>query len=186
MKIRYLALNLIIFLITNLIFSQKMDSKLSLTSKDFENKNQSELFDQIVDDVYARELDHDHIENYENPLKNLIYISNMHGQVLNGGVTQFVDNSTGDSFEETLKALKEIEASQYVEILEKVKSIFPKSFVPKDMEERREIIDSIWESLNEKQDAEMNELFEKLDDVYYDNQEKLYNYVIEYTKKYII
>ncbi len=162
-----------------------MNNKLKLTLKDFENKNQIELFDKIVDDVYAREIDHDNIENFENPLKNLIYISNMHGQVLNGGVIQFVDNSTGDSFEETLKAIKEIKAIEYIEILEKIKSIFPKGLIPKDMEERREVIDGIWESLNEKQDAEMNELLEKLDDKYYDNQETLYRYVIDYTKNSI-
>ena len=162
-----------------------MNNKINLSLKDFENDNQSELFDNIIDDVYAREIDHDNIEEFENPLKNLIYVSNMHGQVLNGGVIQFVDNSTGDSFEETLKALKEIKATEYIEILENVKSIFPKGLVPKDTEERRELIDSIWEKLNEKQDEEMSEFLENLDEKYYDNQELLYRYIIDYTKHYI-
>ena len=148
----------------------------------FENENIEEVFNKIVDEVYAREIDYDNIGNFKNPLKNLIYISNMHGQVLNGGVIQFVDNSTGDSFEETLKALKEIKATEYIEILEKVKSIFPKGIVPKDTEKRREVIDNIWESLNEKEDEEMNEMLEKLDEKYYDNQELLYKYIINYTK----
>ena len=82
----------------------------------------------------------------------------------------------------TLKALKEIKAIEYIEILEKVKSIFPKGIVPKDTEKRREVIDNIWESLNEKEDEEMNEMLEKLDEKYYDNQELLYKYIINYTK----
>ncbi len=176
------AILVLVMLATNFIFSQKMNNKINVTQKDFENKNQSELFDKIVDEVYNREIDHNNIEKFENPLKNLIYISDMHYQVLNGGVIQFVDNSSGDYFEETLKALKEIKALEYIEILEKIKSIFPKGFIPKDNEKRRDVIDSIWENLDEKEDAKMNELIESLDNKYYDNQEVFYKYIIDYTK----
>ena len=163
-----------------------MDNKLNLSLKDFENDDQSSLFDSIVDDVYAREIDHDNIEEFENPVKNLIYIFNMHFQVLNGGVIQFVDNSTGDFFEETLNALKEINAVEYVDILQKVKSIFPEGSVPRDTDERRAVIDGIWDDLTEKQDEEMSELLESVDEKYYDNQELLYKYVTDYTKPHII
>ena len=91
-------------LISNLSCSQKMDNKLNITLKDFETKNQTELFYKIADEVTSRKIYSDNVEKFENPLKNLIYIIIMDGEVSNGGLIQFIENSSGDNFEETLKA----------------------------------------------------------------------------------
>ena len=106
----------------------------------------------------------------------------MHYQVMNGGVIQFVDNGSGDNFEETLTALKEIKATEYIEILEKFKSKVPNGVVPKNMEERRAVIDKLNDSLPPE---ELEEFYESLDKEYYKSENMLHQYVIEFTKQYI-
>jgi hypothetical protein len=177
--------NTIIFsvlLIFNISCSQKMDNKINISSKDLENKNQSELFDKIYDDVISREIYSDNIEKYENPLKNLIYIFSMHGEVLNGGLIQFVENSTGDNFEETIKALNEIRAIEYVKILEKIKTHFPNGFLPKDTGKRRELIDELNDKRTQEELWEIEAVYENYDNQYYNNVKSLEKYVIDYLK----
>ncbi|MEW5677258.1 DUF4375 domain-containing protein [Flavobacterium enshiense] len=177
--------NILIFailLIFNISFSQKMNDKLNISSKDFETKDQSKLFDKIYDDVISREIYSDNIENFGNPLKNLIYIFSMHGEVLNGGLIQFVENSTGDNFEETLKALNEIKATEYVKILESIKTHFPNGYLPKDTGKRRELIDELNDKKNQEELWEMDDIYENYDKQYYDNVKNLEKYIIEYLK----
>lgn len=74
----------------------------------------------------------------------------MYFQIMNRGLIQFVDNSTGDYFEGTLTALKEMGLPRHSKILENIKQKFSDQNIPKDMEERRNLIDSINENLNEE------------------------------------
>ena len=162
-----------------------MNNKLKLQSQDFITENTSELFDKIVEDVYDREIDYDNLENFKKPIRNLILICDMHFQVMNGGVLQFVDNSTGDFFEETLTALKEIKAFEFSDILYQMKNKFPNGIIPKNTEDRRDLIDEINDNLTEDEENELDELYEKIDDEYYDSEELLQKYIIEYTKEII-
>jgi hypothetical protein len=162
-----------------------MNNHINLSVKDFENNSQAELFQKIVDEIYEREIDLNKIDDFENPLKNLIYILNMHFQVMNGGVIQFVDNSTGDYFKETLLSLKEINADKYVRILEKIKEKFPNRIIPKNTEERRNLIDTICENLTQEQEWELDEFYESLDNEYCENQDELELIIIGYIKKLI-
>ena len=159
----------------------KMDNRINLTKDAFENKSIDDIFYLIGDEVYNRYIDLDKINEFENPLKNLILIFNMHGQVENGGVSQFVDNSTGDYFDETLIALKDIGIDEYVDILETVKQTFPNNKVPKDIIIRRNVIDNM--AKTQEEDMKMVELYEKLDSLYYANDKKFKTKLIEYTKK---
>ena len=184
-KLNKLFIGIFIILFSNLSCSQKMDNELNISPKIFENKDTEKVFETIVDEIYNRKIDFENIKNFENPIKNLIYIFDMDGQVSNGGVIQFVDNSTGDHFEETLLALKEIKAVEYVKILEDVKSHFPNGYIPNNTEIRRNLIDSLAEKLTQEEHWELEETYEKYDTQYYSNEKKLHQYVIEYLRKSI-
>jgi len=143
-----------------------------------EGKETNEKFGIISDEVYNRHIDYNNIESFENPLKNLIYLLNMQGQVDNGGVTQFVDNSTGDHFIETKIALKEIGMESYHDILLEIEKSFPNGIVPKHQEKRRDAIDDISE--NEEEMWEIEEQYETYDNIFYEKEDEFKSKFVEY------
>jgi len=50
------------------------------------------------------------------PLKFSL-LTSMHYQIMNGGIVQFIDNSTGEYFHETLEAAKRIDFFELVQVL---------------------------------------------------------------------
>jgi len=143
-----------------------------------EGKETNEKFGIISDEVYNRHIDYNNIESFENPLKNLIYLLNMQGQVDNGGVTQFVDNSTGDHFIETKIALKEIGMESYHDILLEIEKSFPNGIVPKHQEKRRDAIDDMSE--NEEEMWEIEEQYETYDNIFYVKEDEFKSKFVEY------
>ncbi|WP_452219403.1 DMP19 family protein [Lacinutrix undariae] len=145
-------------------------------------KNIDEKFDIINDAVYNRHMDYNHIEDFKNPLKNLVYLLNMKGQVDNGGITQFIDNATGDHFLETKLALKEIKMTPYLNILLEIEKTFPNNRVPKNQNERRYVIDSMCKTDEERWKIE--ETYEDYDTTFYKKEKifktKLIDYLVSF------
>ena len=162
-----------------------MNNKLKLNAADFETNNKAELFEKIVEDIYDREIDYNNLDGFIKPIRNLIHVFDMHSQVMNGGLIQFVDNSTGDFFEETLIGLKEINANECVELLERLRDKYPNKTIPKNWEERRNAFDKISENLTQVEEWELDDFFENLDKEYYDYETQFQLMVIQYVQKYI-
>jgi hypothetical protein len=163
---------IIIGIILYFVYSKKNTEKTSVENKNVFERN--EKFDEVVNEILIK----DGEKNLNNQIQGLIYAVNMHYQVLNGGVVQFVDNSTGDFFEETLVSLKKMKMEKYVEILERIKQIFPNQSIPKNMEERRNIIDGLTKT--QEEEWKMEELWEEFDEIYYRNEKLFENKVVEY------
>ncbi|WP_452227596.1 DMP19 family protein [Lacinutrix sp. MEBiC02404] len=151
---------------------------MNIVINELEGKETNEKFGIISAEVYNRHIDYENIEIYENPLKNLIYLLNMQGQVDNGGVTQFVDNATGDNFTETKIALKEIGMESYHDILFEIEKSFPNSIVPKNQEKRRDAIDNM--SKTDEERWEIEEQYENYDNVFYEKEDEFKSKFIEY------
>jgi hypothetical protein len=136
----------------------------------------------------------------------------MDGQIMNGGVVQFIDNSTGNYFYETVQIARTINSTELLEILTKAAEQFPNEQVPKNWEERRALYDELCDlhskyipfheldsSDKEKflqnfdhsrpldevvigEDDGWGNIWEELDRLYYDNTEKIYQNLFRYLK----
>ena len=77
------------------------------------------------------------IERLNPSQKTFLLIENLEREVNNGGFDQFYFNSSGDFANETISALREIEAFKTAEIVRKANSEFKKGNVPKNQTERQ-------------------------------------------------
>jgi hypothetical protein len=153
-----------------------MDSTIKITLDDLKGKSIDDRFYIICDEVYARYIDYDNIESFKNPIKNLIYLCNMKGQIDNGGFGQFLYNATGDHFDETKRALKDIGMDVYLQVFLETEKFFPGGKVPKDAGLRWDILD-IW--VCDRMDEE------KYNAIFYDNEQAFKQKVIEYFISFI-
>lgn len=87
--------------------------------------------------------------------KYFLFIANLEREVNNGGFHQFFFNSSGDHVHETLKAVKAVGAFKTANIVEKSISPWPNKTVPRDRQERQELLkqidriaNPIWEECN--------------------------------------
>ena len=164
-----------------------MNNQLSLKISDLNSPEKGEVFEKIVNEIYNREITDDNILKFERPIRNLILIFNMHFEIMNGGLLQFIDNSTGDYFEETLDSLQALNASEFVQILNDINNkLFSSTIIPTDTESRRELIDNINESLTEEDAAKLEFFYEETDETYYQNEELLHEYVIKFTNDLLV
>ena len=106
--------------------------------------------------------------------KNVLFVEMLEGQVNNGGFDQYFFNTSGEYVYETLNALKEIKAPQTTGILNRAINVFPTLPIPKDTDQRRELMKLIPESVSDT--------WAKLDDEFYKYPENLAGLVIEYVK----
>jgi hypothetical protein len=97
-------------------------------------------------------------------------------EINNGGFNQYFSNSTGDTVHETIFSLRAIGADKTAEILQKAIDQFPDKKVPKDRDERTEIVEQIEEVANE--------VWEELDQQFYKYEDDLNALNIEYVKKH--
>lgn len=144
------------------------------------------VFDKIADKIYES-VDYEDISDISDPpIRTLCYILNMHFQIENGGVIQFIDNGSGNDFDETLRSLEEINASIQARILMDVESIFPNNIVSKNWEHRRSQIDRINENnVPHVANFDSEEFWEMLDEKYYANYDSLYGAINKYTRDYM-
>lgn len=149
---------------------------LNIDSQNWDQMEQDTVFSEIVDQLFA-EWEKTDLECMENNLKNLIYACNMSIQVDNGGITSFVDNGSGEFFHETLNAIKELKMHKFQVILEGFQALFPNKTIPKDMEERRKLMDVILENSEDS-----GEPFETWDNTIYSNRAYFQIKIVEYVK----
>jgi len=120
---------------------------------------------------------------YKNPEKlsihekNIVYIEEFEREVNNGGFSQYFSNSSGNNALETLNALNLINSKIFKKILENAIDKFPNRIVPKDRDEREELLMDI-----ENNNAD---LWDELDNEFYEYEEDIYILLIEYIKNNI-
>lgn len=146
----------------------------------FEKNEPSEIVLKLIEAHYPEYTD----ENFhllDEVSKNFILYVNMDGQIGNGGIVQFIDNSTGTFYEETIQMSKDINCYQLTEILTKVKDIFPNKIIQKDLEARR----NLWDKLCEENEGNSNwdKEWEKFDDDYYNIEKLIQEKIIIYLKE---
>jgi hypothetical protein len=96
----------------------------------------------------------------------------LYGEVFNGGMRQFFDNSSGDFYRETLDALKELGAMSSLGLLIAAKEIlFPDCDPPPDQVARYKMMPQYPETA-EPQPAFYSEL-ERIDDVFYSDPDEI-------------
>ena len=109
--------------------------------------------------------------------QKLFYLNqNLEREINNGGFNQYFCNSSGDNAHETILSLRAICADKTAAILQKAIDQFPDKTVPKDRDERVEIIEQIEETANE--------VWEELDKTFFEYEDDLNTLNIEYVKKY--
>ena len=77
------------------------------------------------------------------------------GEVANGGISQFLFNSSGDMAEETVLALEKIGEPETATLLREVLQRFPNGVAPKDRDARNDFLEQF--------DEKVEEEFDKLD-----------------------
>lgn len=151
---------------------------MNINIEELKGKKTNEKFDIISNEVYNRYIDYENIEIFENPLKNLIFLLNMQGQIDNGGVGQFVDHATGNNFNETKIALKETRIESYYNILLEIEQSFPNCIVPKNQEKRRDAIDNM--SKTDEEIWKIEEQYENYDNIFYEKEDEFKSKIVEY------
>ncbi len=156
------------------------------TDKNSENKkpdidtliNSNDINESIIElDNYICELCEygDNLDTLTEPQKIFYYNQNLEREINNGGFNQFYFNSSGDFAHETIVALKTIQANRTVEIVKKANEQFPDNNVPKDRMNRQEILEQIEEKANE--------IWEELDQRFFEYEYDLNLLNIDYIKK---
>lgn len=102
------------------------------------------VWDNLLD-TYLPTLENETFEEMDEVSQTLLLFASMHGQVMNGGIVQFIDNGSGNYFHETLDAARRVNFTELVQILEKAAEQFPNGQIPKDWDERRSLYDELCE-----------------------------------------
>ena|SRR5690554_3468216 len=108
--------------------------------------------------------------------KIFFFNQNLEREINNGGFNQYFINSSGDNSHETILSLKSIGADKTATILQKAIEQFPDKAVPKDRDERIEVVEQIEEIADE--------IWSELDEKFYEYEDDLNSLNIEYIKKY--
>jgi len=150
----------------------------------FVTNNKEEAFDQIIDRIYQTVGEYENLKEIEDlKIRTILYITDMHFQIMNGGVLQFVDNGTGNDFNQIMDSLKKLELLPQVGICKKIQSLFPDSTVPEDWEKRRDLIDIINDE-DSKPEFDPETFWNEVDDIYDENVDLLYKNVVDYVHEY--
>lgn len=116
----------------------------------------------------------DSLSNLSEAERNFIYVDTLEGQVNNGGFEQFFFNSSGEYTYQVVAAYNAIGAIKTVKIIEEAIMLFPVQPVPKDTDERRDMMEDLDESIADKWD--------KLDNEFYKYEESIDELIIKYMK----
>lgn len=117
----------------------------------------------------------DTLDRLTEPQKNFYFNQNLEREINNGGFNQYFYNSSGDFAHETLASLRTIGADKTADILQQAIDQFPNSIVPKDRTERQNILEQI--------EDKADEMWEQLDQKFYNYEDNLYDLNIEYIKQ---
>ena len=117
----------------------------------------------------------DAMESLSQPQKNFYFNQNLEREINNGGFNQYFHNSTGEFAHETIVSLDGIGANKTSVILQQAINQFPGSNVPKERDERQEILQQI--------EAIANIVWEELDQKFYTYEDNLNELNIKYIKQ---
>lgn len=106
--------------------------------------------------------------------KIFVYIDTLEREVNNGGFHQFFFNNSGQYSYEALDAYQRIKAFKTADIISKAISLFPLTTIPKDTELRRQIIDTVDNSIVDEWD--------KLDQEFYKYEDNISKLLIDFIK----
>ena len=112
------------------------------------------------------------LDKLTEPQKNFYFNQCLEREVNNGGFSLYFTNSSGEYAHQTVETLKLIGANNFAKILQKAIDKFPSKTVPQDSGERQEIVEQIEEN--------NDEVWEKLDDKFYEYPEDLNQLNINY------
>jgi len=117
-------------------------AKLRSTFGDYlaEEEPVSCLWPDLVNVVYHNSPNHAHMDRLSESAQVLFNTGFFAGEVINGGMSQFFSNSSGNRAHETLQALRSIGAVLCVQLLEKALSLFPNGIAPVDRQKRCEVL----------------------------------------------
>lgn len=149
----------------------KISNLDSLLSADDTNSSIIEL-DDFIGELCDFGDDYDKLTE---PQKLFYLNQNLEREINNGGFNQYFCNSSGDNAHETILSLKAIGADKTADILQKAIEQFPDKKVPKDRDERNEIVEQIEEVADE--------VWDELDQIFYKYEDDLNTLNIEYVKK---
>ena len=139
-------------------------------------QNEEEIILKIGELIWEKlQFDFDNLSELDEVEKTFIYIDILEEQVNNGGFDQFFFNSSGDFTYEILDAYKNIGANKTAKIIYDAIQAFPKLPISKDTQTRRNIMEDLSDEISEK--------WNKLDDKFYEYEENIMSYVIEYMRK---
>ena len=142
-------------------------------SLDIEEILSRENSDNVIVDTYEycmRKCDWEPSNVSDGPVKEFLLCVLFQTEVENGGIVQFLLNSSGDLTSETIEAIKKVDG-KYADVLTAIAQFFPRCIVPKDRKNRMDIMDSF--------DEETVNQIDELDRCVFDNDytQKLYDYI---------
>jgi hypothetical protein len=117
----------------------------------------------------------DELEKLTEPQKNFYFNQSLEREINNGGFHQFFLNSSGDFATETILSLTVIGAVHTVPILQEAIDQFPQGHVPKDQTERQNLIEKI--------EDEASEIWNKLDQRFFEYQDNLNQLNMNYVRE---
>lgn len=82
-------------------------------------------------------------------------------EINNGGISQFLSNSSGDMAEETISALEKIGEPEIAKLLREALKCLPNGTAPKDRDARNDLMDQF--------DEKVEERFDKLDRIIWEH-----------------
>jgi hypothetical protein len=98
------------------------------------------LWPDLVDEVYRDSPRQAHMERLSPPAQVLFNTGCFAGEIINGGMSQFFSNSSGNRAHETLAALRAVGAVLCVQLLGKALTLFPDGIAPVDRQKRCELL----------------------------------------------
>jgi hypothetical protein len=96
----------------------------------------------------------EHLERLSEPQRVFYFNQELEREINSGGFESFFYNSYGTYADETVSTLRKVGANQFAEILQQAINVFPNGQVPKDINERQDLMDSFeddtWEQFDQK------------------------------------
>ena len=128
-----------------------------------------------LDDHISKICDYgDSVERLNAHQKVFFWIQSLEREINNGGFNQYYFNNSGDFAHETVESLKAIGAEKTALILQKANHQFPGNRVPKDRDERQDVLEQI--------ENDANKIWDELDKEFCAYEEDLNALNMKYVK----
>ncbi len=107
--------------------------------------------------------------------KHSLAVETFYGEVLNGGLQQYLGNESGTFAQWADEAFEAIGIPAYAEVIRNVKELFPNGLIPEDSNERWDIVESI-------DDDRLEEIEEPFWEHYQDHKNEIRDSMYAYLK----